>query len=545
MLFQPVHAQHSGLKQLVSLNLHQEPISNAFALITQQTGIRFSYNSQQVNVNKKISIRVENKELDKVLSLILPASVSYKQVGKYIILSVHEPEKRTIYPGTGAAKNLQDNPQESSFFEKNIDDIYLIDSTDVFFYSKNIFLSSGITLDSCHRVITPINVDEMNKRLALLVLSTSIAGSQVSAQTGQTTNPEPQKKVVETNIREKRAFQVTFVYPLGTDGRNSSDNEYITSFNIIGGRTGKVTGFELASIFNLNRYSSEGVQIAGVMNFTGTPGNDEPSRNIQIAGVANYTQNGTSTQIGGVINRADKTLAQIGGVTNISQKSHVQITGVFNMADTVNVQISGVVNIANSSSCQLSTVNITRKGGFQLGVVNVRDTADGVSIGIINIVKKGGLMEWEVSGSEIIHTALSFRSGTQKLYSIISAGYNFSDEFLATGFGLGTEITLKNRWRLNIEGIHYSLYNKNSGKWDLHDKDLKEWDDYNYASLTQIRPTINYKFAGHFKIYAGPTLNLSVVDKDFKFTTPYSIWNTTEKHVKLDSWVGFIAGIRF
>jgi hypothetical protein len=524
MLLQPVAAQNSELRKPVSLSLHQEPMSKAFASITQQTGIRFSYNSQLIDVNKKISVDVKNQPLYKVLPLILPTAVHYKQVGKHIILSISEPEKKTV---------------PNSIYPEN--------NADTFFIQKKYLPSSGITIDSCHRSITQINnTDEMNKKLALLALSASIAGGQMTAQTGQTQKKEESKKVVETVIKEKRASQVTFVFPLGTDGSNSPNNEYITSFNIIGGITGKVTGFELASIFNINKYSSEGIQLAGVMNHTGTPGNDEPSRNIQIAGISNYTQNGTSTQIGGVMNITDNAPAQIGGVFNISKnsnvqiggvfnispKSNVQIAGVFNKTDTASIQISNTINIANSSSCQLSTVNITQKGGFQLGIVNVRDTADGVSLGVINIVKKGGLMEGEISGSEIIHAAASFRSGTQKLYSILSVGYNFSDEFFVTGFGLGTEITLKNKWRLNIEGIHYNL----------HDKNFKQ---ENYGGLSQIRPTVNYKFAEHFKVYAGPTLNLSVINKDFEFTAPYSIWNTTSGDMKLDSWVGFTAGVRF
>ena len=529
MLLPPIAAQHSELEQRISLDLRQEPVSKALTSITQQTGIRFSYNSQLIDVNKKISIRAENQQLDKVLPFILPLSVSYKQVGKYIILSVPEPEKKT---GCNNNSSNTRNQPEKPAAKKNTEPVYLKISQDTFFIQKNHFLSSGIIIDSCHRNITPINVDEMNKKLALLVLSASVAGNQMIAQTGQTANPETQSKKVETVINEKRAFQLTFVYPLGTDGKNAADNEYVTSFNIIGGKTGKVTGFELASVFNLNKYSSEGVQIAGVINLTGTSGNDEPSRNVQLAGVSNFTRNGSSTQIGGVMNMADQAFTQISGVFNMSKKSNVQVSGVFNKADTANIQISGVINIANSSSCQLSTVNITQKGGFQLGVVNVRDTADGISIGVINIIKKGGLMEGEISGSEIIHAAASFRSGTQKLYSILSIGYNFSDEFFVTGFGLGTEITLKDKWRLNIEGIHYQL----------HDKNFKQ---DNYGGLAQIRPTINYKFAKHFKVYAGPTLNLSIVDEGSKFKAPYSIWNTTSKDTKLDAWVGFTAGVRF
>ncbi|MDR1730208.1 MAG: hypothetical protein LBR52_06060 [Prevotellaceae bacterium] len=578
LLLQSLCAQHSGLRQSVSLDLHQKPLSDAFTLITQQTGIRFSYNSQQINENRKISIRVENRELSKVLPLILPASVSFKLVGKYIILSVREPKKKTAPLHTDIPENVQDQPGNSSFIKNNPDSIRLIDSTEVFLCLKNSFLNSGIILDSCHRVITLINEEEMNKKLALLALSATIAGSQISAQTKTSKTESPmnqvnmeslanQKKeetrtVVETDIKGKRAAQVSFIYPVGTDGINSADYEYNTSFNVIGGRTGKVSGFELASVFNINKYSSEGVQLAGVMNHTGTLGNNEQSRNVQIAGVYNFTLNGVSTQIGGVINRtekspaqivgvfnlADAAIIQIAGVANVSKKNNAQIAGIVNAADTACAQISGVINLANSSSLQLSTINITRKGGFQLGVVNVRDTADGISLGVINIVKKGGLMEVEAGGSESLHAMLSFRSGTQKLYSIITAGYNFSDNVFATGFGLGTEITLKNRWRLNIEGIHYNLYNKNFGNWsDSDDGDFREWDDYNYAGLTQLRPTINYKFAGHFKIYAGPTLNLLIMDTDLNsdFKAPYSIWNTTGDDVKLDAWIGFTAGIRF
>ncbi len=559
-LSQLLCAQQTELKQTISLNLHQKSLSDAFTLITQQTGIRFSYNSQQINVNRKISVHVENRELDKALPLILPASVSFKQVGKYIILSVPEPKKKQ-HLSANIPANVQNQPGDSSFIRNTTDDIRLIDSTEVFFYLKNSSLSNGINFDSCHRVITSINEKEMNKKLALLALSATIAGSQVAAQNGQTGNQkkEETKTTVETDIKEKRAAQVTFVYPIGTDGVNTADNEYNTSFNIIGGRTGKVTGFELGCIFNINKYSSEGAQIAGVMNHTGTSGNNEQSRNVQIAGVYNFTLNGVSTQFGGVINRAEKAPTQIAGVSNIAdtaqvqiagvinrgKRSNAQIAGVINTADTAQVQISGVINVTNASSFQLSTINVTRKGNFQLGVVNVRDTADGISLGVINIVKKGGLMEVEAGGSEILHAMLSFRSGTQKLYSIITAGYNFSDKVFATGFGLGTEITLKNRWRLNLEGIHYNLYNKDFDEWrDSHEDDF-EWDDYDYAGLTQLRPTINYKFAEHFKIYAGPTLNLLITDKNFDFKAPYSIWNVTEKEVKLDAWIGFTAGIRF
>ncbi len=548
VLLQPACPQSSELKQPVSINLLQKPLSDVFALITQQTGVRFSYNSQQINVNRKISVHVKNRELGKVLPLILPASVSYKQVGKYIILSVSGTAKKAAYSNKSALANIQNHPENSLLAENNPNSIHLIDKTEEIFSLKNSFFSSGLTLDSCHRVISPINEEEMKKKLALLALSATIAGNQLSAQTETATQETPEtpkteevKTLTGTTINEKRSSQVTFVYPLGTDGKNSIYNEYNTSFNIIGGITGKVTGFELGGIFNINKHGSKGVQIAGIMNHTEAAGSGATSKNVQISGIYNFSKNGVSTQIGGIV--------------NLTKKSPAQIAGTINIADTANAQISGIINMANTSSFQLSTVNITRKGCFQLGVVNVRDTADGISIGIINIVKKGGLMEVEIGGSDITQATLSFRSGTQKLYGILSAGYNSSDEFLSTGFGLGTEITLKNRWRLNLEGIHYGLYNGDPLDNRFVDNDWKDrenwedsldeyFEDYNFASLTQLRATINFKVAKHFKIYAGPTLNISVVDKDFKFTAPYSIWSASGDHVNVKTWVGCTAGIR-
>ena len=261
----------------------------------------------------------------------------------------------------------------------------------------------------------------MNKKLSVFALSIAIAGS-APAQTGQYAGSENRKKTtVETVIKEKRPFQLTFVYPLGTDGVNSSSNEYGSSFNIIGGKTGIVNGFEIGSIFNINQYASKGTQIAGIMNYTGTPGNNELSKNVQIAGIINQTQNGVSTQIGGIFNNTETAHVQIAGIINRAQtNANVQIAGIINIIDTVNVQIAGIANKASVSRCQIATVNITEKGCFQLGVVNMRDTADGIPFGVVNIVKKGGLMEWELGGSEIIYPTLSFRSGVQRLYSIIS-----------------------------------------------------------------------------------------------------------------------------
>ena len=537
-LFLPLPAQQTELKQPVSLDMRQEPLSKAFSSITAQTGFRFAYNTQLLDAEKKISIQIKNQPLDNVLAQLLPTEVHYKVIGKYIILAAAKPENK-----------IPLKPSEP--YTSDIDTIFI---------QNNYFLDRGMLFDNCHNNIT-INIEEMNRKLVLFAIGLSAATANMSAQTEEkpgllhnlvekVTTITTSITTTEPTVRETKPLQLTFVYPLGTGGVNAFHNEYNFSLNVLGGATGKVNGVELGGIINVNKFSVKGVQAAGVINFTGISSNTEYRSNaVQLAGVINYNNKGISEQIGGCINLGDTANVQLAGVVNLAKRkanvqisgtvnaakeSEVQIGGVINASKTAKAQIAGTVNIASESKYQISGVfNGTQKGGFQLGLVNVRDSIDGVSIGLVNIVKKDGLMQGEISTGEIIHLAGSFRSGSKKLYGIVTLGYNFSDDFWAWGYGLGTMFTLSNMLGLNIEAVHYNLNNS-------------IFNNERYQGLVQVRPTLNVEFAKHFNIFAGPTLNLSIIDpSDIKFSLPYnSLWNTETNRRELNAWVGFTAGIR-
>lgn len=537
-LFLPLSAQQTELKQPVSLDMRQQSLSNVFSTITAKTGFRFSYNARLLDAEKKVSIRVKNQPLDKVLAQLLPAEIQYKVIGKYIILSAAKTEEIV----------------ENKIPLKPINEI------DTLYIQNNFLLNRGMLFNNCHNNIT-INIEEMNKKLVLLAIGMSAATANMSAQpeekTGLLHNLVEKVTTItstitttEPTVRETKPLQLTFVYPLGTGGVNAFHNEYKFSLNILGGATGKVNGLELGGIINVNKFSVKGVQAAGVINFTGISSNTEYRSNaVQLAGCINFNNKGVSEQFAGCINLSDtsnvqmagminvaikKSNVQLGGIANAAKESNVQMAGIANAGKTTKVQIAGTVNVTSESKCQISGIfNGTGKGGFQLGLINVRDSTDGVSIGLVNIVKKNGLMQGEISTGEIIHLAGSFRSGSKKLYGIITAGYNFSDEFLAFGYGLGTMFTLSNTLGLNIEGVHYNL----------HDT---KFSNKRYQGLAQIRPTLNVALAKHFSIFAGPTLNLSMIDQsDIEFSLPYnSLWSTETNRRELNAWIGFTAGIR-
>ncbi len=168
---------------------------------------------------------------------------------------------------------------------------------------------------------------------------------------------------------------------------------------------------ELGSLWNASKRYTKGIQIAGILNYTGCSCNA-----IQISSFANIAASGNSP-------------LQFAGLLNIGQ----HISGL---------QISALANVAKTVT------------GVQLGLINYMEDGDkGVSISLINIAKYRGKYEFEVSFSESINTAISFKIGTDKFYTIFSGWINYflSTIEYAAGLGFGTNINWKKRWSNQIE----------------------------------------------------------------------------------------------
>lgn len=78
-------------KQTLSLNMTQKSVAEVLESIEQQTEFHFFYNSKLVNTNRKVSVRVKNKDIFQVLNQLFENSdISYKVVDKDVILTVTE-----------------------------------------------------------------------------------------------------------------------------------------------------------------------------------------------------------------------------------------------------------------------------------------------------------------------------------------------------------------------------------------------------------------------------------------------------------------------
>ena len=577
------YSQSHSLEQRVSLQAQNESLENVLAEITKQTGVRFSYNSQLISPKTKVTVNAQNKTIKAILATTLPASVSFKKVGEHIVFYATPLKKNVL---TNNITIPEPTPAENS--EKS---------------EKNVFTDNGkLTEDCLNSVRAPEDTVHANKdtisltkeeemklqiagmMMAVATASVPVATQATTLQKDEMTSHEitlqeheiaPQDTVIKTNETQQpttcRPAQLTFFYPLGTGFAKSAEKCYHFSINILGGVTGQLKGFEAGSLFNINKYGARGVQFAGLFNVTHACDLEKYSRNAQFAGLFNTTKQGYSVQFAGIFNRGDTAVFQAGGIFNLANESVAQFAGIFNhgnnalfqaagvwnVSKKTKCQLAGVANIAQESYCQIAGVlNVTKKGRFQMGVINVRDTADGVSIGLINIVKRGGILEAGIEAGEFVHTAATFRSGTSRLYSIISVGYNYGQRFWSFGSGLGTSFKLIEKLSLNLELFYAELHNSRTVDLTLMDPmDLPYYSlGRKWNGFIQFSPVLHYRFVKHFKIYLGPSFNILIQGNGgilnpttavIKLNPPYRMYNQTFRNSMLDMWIGVVGGIKF
>lgn len=338
-------------------------------------------------------------------------------------------------------------------------------------------------------------------------------------------------KAQDEQKSEIRAFQISFVTPLGTNGLDAWNITNKFSINIYAGYNGGLDGIELSGFGGMLRNDMIGTQIAGFGNIimgTGT--------GFQAAGFFNYAhQTFDGVQIAGFSNYSKGNSAgQACGFSNVNNGSlkGFQIAGFAN----VNTDSLKGIQIAGFS-------NYTKKlNGVQIAPFNYIDSLEkGMPIGIFSIVKNG-YRAYEISTSETLYGVASFKTGVSKFYNIISVGASYKNDQILWGFGygLGTMFSMKNDWALAVELLSYQL---NEDEWftealNLHNK---------------LQISASKKVSKNLHVFGGVSWNVNVSDiKDHSnnaFKSSISPWNTFNETYNNDTNVkmypGFTAGIRF
>jgi hypothetical protein len=262
------------------------------------------------------------------------------------------------------------------------------------------------------------------------------------------------------------------------------------SLNLAGGYTAGTNGFEIGGLFNINKGDSRYLQLAGIFNLVGGT-----MTGLQLAGA----HNGALDSVKGV---------QLSLFTNDAAK---QLYGV---------QISALYNHTRFLK------------SLQIGLVNIADTSDGGSIGLVNIIRNG-FYRVSYSATDVANTNFSLKTGTHRFYSafLLSTNIDPKSKFYAIGLGIGHDFVFNDRFYISSE-LDYAI--GNTGSWE---------DRWLRAKLL-----FNLQLSKNISLFGSPTWNRysyagSQLGYTKKFALPPDQISGQPKPVK--RWTGWEAGISF
>ncbi len=217
----------------------------------------------------------------------------------------------------------------------------------------------------------------------------------------------------------------------------------------------------------------------------------------------------------GFINRANK------NVTGVQAAGYEKVC-----KDTVRgLQISSLWNSAHVLK------------GVQIGLLNVADSSTGYSIGLVSIVRHGGIHRVAVETREVTGISVEYVQGNKNLNSILLVGYNpwSSQKVRSFGYGIGKDISFSASW---------GVYTKITGEalYDDHYKQL--------GTIYRLQPALRFDVMKKLSFFVGPTLGLYVEPQHAPAGSAWppqwakgplsGIWGGSP-----NTWFGFSAGVTF
>ncbi|MEL7001407.1 MAG: hypothetical protein AAFN93_01595 [Bacteroidota bacterium] len=368
----------------------------------------------------------------------------------------------------------------------------------------------------------------------MILLSGLLVNTNISAQ-------DTEDKV------SKMPAQITFLYPLGSNGIRSYEVVNNLSINVLAGISGGVDGVEVGGLANFSRGDIRGSQFAGLVNSSLGDLNG-----VQAAGLVNFNKGHIDgVQVAGLVNSGLKTVrgAQIAGLVNAPVKDidGIQVAGLVNvgLGNVNGSQISGLANVAvkRVTGSQIGLVNYTGKlKGFQIGLINVADSVeDGAGFGLITYYRNG-YHRFEIGATETFYANVSFKSGVEKFYLIYTVGFKTENNrsFWAPGVGFGTLFKLNNKLAFNTDFIASQV---NEDEWWTNELNMLNTMKVNFA----------YDLNDRLSFYGGPTFNVVVSgirDRENNvvgdsFSPSWDFFDRIGSNNRVKMYIGLTGGIRF
>ncbi len=576
--FLPIYtfAQTSILERPVTLKVQNAPIGEVLKTISQQANFYFSYNSNILDANKKVSFFSESQSVRGVIRTILGDNYEFKEKGNYLIIRKLKTDERLIGGYISDQKTGEKLPNVTVYDKKSLKSA----TTDKFGYYeivsreaiKELSIARYNYGDTLLQVrsekaapqyldvsLLPVLAPEAEPtpEIKPLTIKVKVDGGDMEGykeqvllsqatferwlRNGIRTVERVNDKNIKSNLERKWHFSL-FPYVgsnLGLSG--NVVNNY--SVNATVGYSAGNRIFEFGGLGNINRGNVSGLQIGTLLNVV-----KYDMRGLQISGIVNKVRANRGIQIAGITNAADVLRGgQISLVNNYAVQGNggVQIAGIVNKVANgrTSVQLSGVTNNADTVGVQVGLINSANKvRGLQLGFINVSDTMSGIVLGFFNVVKKGYHV-LEVSANEGVFVNLAYKTGTRKFYTNyigsvrVDSGAFWQLPLWGVGIGFGSCIPLSKKVSLTLDATveHMSL-------GPITRKLNNE--------LFRFVPALNLQLSKKLGIAIAPTLNGyygNLADGQAAAVFRQKIipnWHTKQSG-KLIYWVGGYVAMRF
>lgn len=568
------------LDKKVNAGKGQQPAATVLNSISKQGGFYFSYNSDLIPQGKIVNLTGGTQTVRQVLDQVFSGKYKYKERDNYII--IQDGDAYTI-SGYVVDKTTGAKISYASVYEKQLLASTLTNEEGYFklklkdkdqYPTAAISISKGMYTDTLMYLKTGfdqtlnVSIEPKDYVLDSIVVKPEVEKTWL-AKLFLSSKQRFQAMNIGSYIAQ-RPIQASFVPGIGTHGKMGAQVVNKFSLNVLGGYTAGAEGAEIGGLFNIDKGQVGYVQLAGLFNAVGGGVQGlqvaglynvtlDTLRGAQIAGLggmvsgkmegsqisglySHVTGTAEGSQVAGIANLATDNLTgvQVGGFGSIGTKgiNGTQVGGFFNYAGNVKgIQVSGFCNLNTGEMKGLQVsgfLNYTKVlKGTQVGIINIADSSDGYSIGLVNVVIKDGYHKLSLYTNEVLNTNIAFKTGTRKLYSILTVGANIEKNKKAYGlyYGLGKETGIYRKLALNTEITGGIIY-------------VGDWRQT--ASIIHIVPELNFRFSKYLSIHAGPTFaayyqNATQHIEGYKAsipgykTYPYSTYGSV--------WIGWQAGI--
>lgn len=594
-----VPGQNNHLDKRINISIQNVSLGEMIYEIGETGRFQFSYNANILDGNKSVSVNARNERVRRILNNLLGSGYKYTIIGDHVIIlrdktKVPRAERKINHVISGY---IVDQYTEESIYEASIYELAgrKISSTDEQGHYSLSFPASVeqryLSFSKLGYVDTIVVVrpqEEQVFNVSLRPISNNVeAISKIESapfdmhQTPFVAALVPAKSITmadNVQVIEERFAQISFLPFIGSNRFVSGMLTNRLSLNVFAGYSGGVRGLELGGFLNMDRGDMRGAQLSGFGNIVGkrTVGIQmagffnvtvkkmsgvqmagftnvaiDTIQGIQIAGFANVLSGGMQgIQAAGFANFTSKNVdgLQIAGFTNIAVKDVRvgQISGFANYArDVTGFQLAGFTNISTGTNKAVQISGFlnysTDLHGLQISFINVSDTVSaGLPVGFFSFVRKG-FHPLEISVDELFYFNLSFKTGINAFYNSFSAGAN--DEMAYLGYGIGSQVYLTPKFAIGLEANSRGL--------------VARKNTFEFKGIqNQLKATFSYKFARHFSITTGPSINMILENEnlqglagypqssDFLMPELMNIQTTTFRDNDMKYWFGWSLGIR-